>query len=107
MANKLFIFVHFWNIEHMKILRPVSYTHLEEVERDYIEFRKEIEEEEHRKSEKWHVKNSDNVRDQWINWWTNKTSSTVFLAVSYTHLYVKRITIPFLGIWKGFVFQFQ
>jgi hypothetical protein len=37
---------------------------LEEVERDYIEFRKEIEEEEHRKSEKRHIKNSDNVRDQ-------------------------------------------
>jgi hypothetical protein len=37
---------------------------LEEVERDYIEFRKEIEEEEQRKSEKRHIKNSDNVREQ-------------------------------------------
>jgi hypothetical protein len=37
---------------------------LEEVERDYIEFRKEIEEEEHRKSETRHIQNSDNVRDQ-------------------------------------------
>ena len=39
-------------------------NNLEEVERDYIEFRKEIEEEEHRKSEKLHIQNSDNVRDQ-------------------------------------------
>ncbi|MDQ1255148.1 MAG: hypothetical protein QG646_4427 [Euryarchaeota archaeon] len=31
---------------------------LEEVERDYIEFRKEMEEEEHRKSEKQHIKKS-------------------------------------------------
>ncbi len=36
---------------------------LEEVERDYIEFGKEIEEKEHRKSEKRYIQNSSNVRD--------------------------------------------
>ena len=51
---------------------------LEEVERDYIEFRKEIEEEEDRKSEKRHIQNSDKVRDQWINGWAKKTLSNVF-----------------------------
>ena len=35
---------------------------LEEVERDYIEFRKEIEEEEQRKNVKLQVKKPDNVR---------------------------------------------
>ncbi len=35
----------------------------EEVERDYIEFRKEMEEEEPKKSEKQHIKKSDNERD--------------------------------------------
>lgn len=35
----------------------------EEVERDYIEFRKEIEEEEPKKSEKQRIKKPDNERD--------------------------------------------
>jgi hypothetical protein len=37
---------------------------LEEVERDYIEFRKEMEEGEHREGEKLHIKeNQGHVRD--------------------------------------------
>ena len=36
---------------------------LEEVERDYIEFRKEVEKEENKKSENQRIKKSDNGRD--------------------------------------------
>jgi hypothetical protein len=36
---------------------------LEEIERDYIEFRKEMEEEEHKNNEKQHIKNLVNARD--------------------------------------------
>ena len=36
---------------------------LEEVEKDYIEFRKEMEEEEHKKSENSILKNLGNARD--------------------------------------------
>lgn len=68
-------------------------NNLEEVERDYIEFRKEIEEEEHRKSEKRHIQNSDNVRDQWINWWTNKTPSNVFLR-RFRQRFIKILVYP-------------
>jgi hypothetical protein len=35
----------------------------EDVEKDYIEFRKEMEEEEPKKSEKQRIKKSDNERD--------------------------------------------
>lgn len=36
---------------------------LEEVERDYIEFRKEMEEEEQRKSKQQYIKNPSNLKD--------------------------------------------
>jgi len=36
---------------------------IEEVERDYIEFRKEMEEEENTKSEKQRIKKTDNEKD--------------------------------------------
>lgn len=40
---------------------------LEEVERDYIEFRKEMEEEEQRKSKEKYIKNPINLKDSWMN----------------------------------------
>ena len=54
---------------------------LEEVERDYIEFRKEIEEEEHRKSEKRHIQNSDNARDPWIKLMGKEKPSQCFFSL--------------------------
>ncbi len=49
---------------------------LEEVERDYIEFRKEMEEDEQRKSKKQDRKNPGNLKT--LNEWMNTKIMTTF-----------------------------